>query len=68
MEDPEKIKLFRKGAEAAIRFLREFDWDAYKSERLANANWMEERFDNPNNLEAFPFSAVKMGQKGPANG
>lgn len=68
MEDQEKIKLFRKGAEAAIRFLREFDWDAYKSERLANAHWMEERFDNPNNLEAFPFSAVNVGQKGPAHG
>lgn len=61
MKDEEKQALFRKGAEAAISFLRNFDWEAYKTERAANAEWASEQFENPNNLEVFPYSNVKPG-------
>ncbi|MCR6719122.1 MAG: patatin-like phospholipase family protein [Chitinophagaceae bacterium] len=66
MTDEEKQALFRKGAEAAISFLRRFDWEAYKTERAANEEWATEQFENPNNLEAFPFSSVQPGSSGPA--
>lgn len=57
MTDDDKIALFRKGAEAAVSFLNAFDWEAYKAERLSNFEQARERFDNPNNLEVYPFSA-----------
>ncbi len=50
MDDQEKIDLFRKGARAAADFLRHFDWENYKDERLRNFQIGEERFANPNNL------------------
>ncbi len=62
MDDAEKVKLFREGAESAIHFLRNFDWELYKSERAANAALAVEQFDNPNNLQTFPFSTAHPGQ------
>lgn len=56
MKDEEKIILFRKGAQAAAEFLKTFDWAHYKDERLKNFTMHQDRFDNPNNLEVFPFS------------
>lgn len=56
MKDEEKIVLFRKGALAAAEFLKTFDWENYKNERLKNFTMHQDRFDNPNNLEVFPFS------------
>jgi len=56
MKDEEKIILFRKGALAAAEFLKTFDWANYKNERLRNFTMHQDRFDNPNNLEVFPFS------------
>jgi NTE family protein len=56
MKDEEKITLFRKGAMAAAEFLKTFDWTLYKDERLKNFTMHQDRFDNPNNLEVFPFS------------
>ena len=50
MEDKEKMELFRKGALAAADFLRHFDWEKYKAERLKNFELGLERFANPNNL------------------
>ena len=58
MEDKEKIVLFRKGALAAADFLKNFDWNKYKDERLKNFEMQEERFDNPNNMKVFPYSKV----------
>ena len=58
MNEQEKLTLFRKGAEAAIGFLRQFDWEDYKAERAANAEQDVEQFNNPNNLDAFPFSTL----------
>jgi len=65
MTDDDKIALFRKGAEAAISFLDAFDWEAYKGERLSNFEQARERYDNPNNLEVYPFSVNTSPQ--PAN-
>lgn len=50
MENKEKIELFRKGALAASEFLKTFDWEKYKAERLKNFELGLERFANPNNL------------------
>ena len=58
MSDKEKIELFRKGAQAASDFLNEFDWVKYKDERLKNFEMQQERFDNPNNMEVFPYSKI----------
>jgi NTE family protein len=58
MKDEEKIMLFKKGAKAAADFLKEFDWEKYKTERLKNAEMQQERFDNPNNMEVFPYNKV----------
>ncbi len=55
MNDEEKITLFKKGAEAAIDFLKNFNWEQYKAERLRNAELSAERFDNPNNMEVGPY-------------
>ena len=30
MRDNDKVDLFRRGAEAALAFLRKFDWNRYK--------------------------------------
>jgi NTE family protein len=56
MKDKEKIELFRKGAQAAADFLKEFDWIKYKDERLKNFEMQEERFVNPNNMEVSPYT------------
>lgn len=61
MEDAEKIQLFRKGARAAVEFLKSFDWELYKSERLNNFELAKEVEENPNNLEVFPFSDTTTG-------
>lgn len=58
MEDEEKIQLFRKGALAAAEFLKEFDWNAYKDARMENNEMRKEQFDNPNNMEVFPYSQL----------
>jgi NTE family protein len=58
MRDEEKVQLFRKGALAAADFLKIFDWENYKTERLKNAGMQQERFDNPNNMNVFPFSQL----------
>jgi hypothetical protein len=50
MEDKEKIELFKKGALAAAEFLKSFDWEKYKAERLKNFELGLDRFANPNNL------------------
>ncbi len=52
MEDDEKIRLFEKGARAAANFLKSFNWEEYKAERLANFKMGEEKFKDPNNLKA----------------
>ena len=59
MADEEKITLFQKGAAAAVSFLKEFDWEAYKAERLRNAELSADRFDNPNNMDVGPYMQVK---------
>ena len=56
MDVPEKIELFRKGAAAAVEFLKTFDWEKYKIERMKNAEVRQEQFENPNNMEVFPYS------------
>jgi NTE family protein len=56
MKEEEKIALFRKGALAAAEFLKSFNWEHYKSERLRNHLMSEEKFDNPNNMRAQPHS------------
>ncbi len=58
MQDREKIELFRKGAAAASEFLKSFDWEKYKTERMKNAEMRQEYFDNPNNMEVFPYSVI----------
>ena len=58
LDDKDKINLFRAGVMAAASFLKEFNWETYKSERLRNYEMQEERFDNPNNMTAFPFSVL----------
>lgn len=57
LTDEEKIKLFRAGVKAAAEFLKKFDWENYKTERLKNYQMQEERFENPNNMTAAPFKA-----------
>ena len=57
MKDEEKIELFRKGALAAADFLKTFDWEKYKAERLRNHLMSEEKFVNPNNMKARPYAA-----------
>ncbi len=59
MKDEDKIKLFRAGVKAAVSFLQRFDWEQYKTERMKNYEIQEERFDNPNNMEVFPYSEIK---------
>ncbi len=59
MDNKDKIALFKAGAAAAAEFLRGFDWELYKSERLKNFELQEERFENPNNMEVFPYSQLK---------
>ena len=34
MRDNDKVDLFRRGAEAALAFLRKFDWNRYKMVRV----------------------------------
>ncbi len=58
LTDEEKIKLFRAGVKAAADFLKNFDWENYKSERLKNYQMQEERFENPNNMTAAVFKAT----------
>jgi hypothetical protein len=54
--------LFKKGALAAAEFLKSFDWEKYKNERLRNHLLSEEKFDNPNNMKAQPYSGeFKLG-------
>jgi NTE family protein len=67
MTNEDKMALFRKGAEAAISFLKQFEWEQYKAERLDNARIAEQQFDNPNNLDAFPFTSIHPGRPGPAS-
>ena len=56
MKEEEKIALFRKGALAAAEFLKNFNWEEYKAERLRNHLMSEEKFDNPNNMKTQPYS------------
>lgn len=58
LTDPDKIRLFRAGVIAAADFLKKFDWENYKTERWKNFQMQEERFQNPNNMTAAPFSAA----------
>ncbi len=58
MEDKEKVELFAKGAAAAAEFLKGFNWEEYKTERLKNFELSKERFENPNNMEVFPYSTI----------
>jgi NTE family protein len=58
MSDKEKIALFRKGALAAAEFLKSFDWENYKAERLRNHLMSQEKFDNPNNMRQQPVVAT----------
>src|SRR5260221_8090853 len=55
MEDDEKIRLFKKGARAAANFLKAFNWEEYKAERLENFKMGEEKFKDPNNLKTKPI-------------
>ncbi len=50
MKDKEKMELFKKGAAAAAEFLKTFDWEKYKAERLKNFEIQMERFADPNNI------------------
>jgi NTE family protein len=59
MDDKEKIALFQKGARAAVDFLKSFDWEVYKAERLKNFELSKEKFENPNNMEVGPYAEVK---------
>ena len=56
MNDDEKILLFRKGALAAVDFLKSFNWEKYKDARLKNFEMSQEKFDNPNNMEVKPYA------------
>lgn len=49
MDDKEKQLLFFKGAEAAANFLKEFDWENYKTQRLNNFKLLQEQRLDPNN-------------------
>ena len=49
MDDKEKQAVFQEGAAAAARFLRKFDWEDYKIQRLKNNAVLEEQKMNPNN-------------------
>jgi NTE family protein len=55
MKDADKAKLFEKGAQAAADFLKNFNWENYKSERLKNFEMSQEKFNNPNNTEERPM-------------
>jgi NTE family protein len=59
MADKEKMELFKKGAQAAADFLKGFDWENYKAERLKNFDMQKDRFENPNNMEVFPYSEMR---------
>ena len=50
MKPEEKVELFKKGALAAAEFLKSFDWENYKAERLKNFELGMERWENPNNV------------------
>lgn len=65
MKDGEKLALFRKGAEAAIAFLRGFNWEEYKTARWENFHQAAEDFENPNNLQEFPFSTISAATQKP---
>ena len=54
MEDGEKIRLFEKGARSAANFLKTFNWEEYKTERLKNFEMGVEKFKDPNNLGVKP--------------
>jgi len=49
MEEKDKQDLFQKGALAAANFLRNFDWENYKKQRLENHKVLQEQRSNPNN-------------------
>jgi NTE family protein len=49
MDDKEKQEIFRKGAEAAAAFLKEFDWSNYKQQRFENNELLKKQRENPNN-------------------
>jgi NTE family protein len=49
MNDNEKQKIFRKGAEAAAEFLKAFDWEDYKKQRFENNELLQDQRENPNN-------------------
>lgn len=55
MKEEERLELFRKGARAAVEFLKSFDWENYKAERLRNHLMSQEKFDNPNNMKGQPW-------------
>ena len=59
IKDDDKVKLFRAGVKAAVEFLMKFDWEQYKTERMNNFEMQAERFDNPNNMEIFPYSQLR---------
>ena len=42
LSDNDKIEMFAKGAVAATKFLKEFDWEAYKSDRVEMATELAE--------------------------
>ena len=56
MDDKEKVELFKKGALAAADFLKNFDWEQYKAERLKNFEIRQEQFINPNNVNVSPYT------------
>ncbi|MGJ7031345.1 patatin-like phospholipase family protein [Niabella hirudinis] len=45
--DKEKLALFERGAEAATRFLLEFDWEAYKADRTMMQATLEKKAEKP---------------------
>jgi NTE family protein len=49
MKDEEKRVIFRKGAEEAAEFLKEFNWEDYKKQRFDNNTFLECQRDQPNN-------------------
>lgn len=59
MKNEEKVALFKEGVKAAVQFLQTFDWEQYKTERMQNFEMQLERFENPNNMEVFPYSQLK---------
>jgi NTE family protein len=58
IKDEDKIRLFRAGVKAAAEFLLTFNWEQYKTERMKNFEMQAEQFENPNNMDVFPYSEV----------